>query len=249
MTGDELSGLLVHIHEAHRLREDMHRPELRLGQQIGAVERRIMNDHAQTAENGPPECVIIYAATLILSEAQLHIRGRARGNKKTGEQPFGRLYAEANLKKLARQLPVWPYVKETRGLGNLGFAQIVAECGNLSNYPTKGHLWKRMGLALLPDGTRQRAIKGITEEQARYIAFVPKRRAIMDSIGKAAMKPEGPYRDLYLSRKKTEKTKDPAARPIVHHKRALRYMEKEMLKHLWQAWRASVPPPETPEDA
>jgi len=47
---------------------------------------------------------------------------------------------------------------------------------------------------------------------------------------------DNPYRTIYLERKELEKTKDADARPIVHHRRAQRYMEKRMLLDLWEAW-------------
>src|SRR6185295_19209697 len=42
---------------------------------------------------------------------------------------------EKAMAKLAMQLPVWPWVESIRGAGALGLATIVAETGNLSNFP------------------------------------------------------------------------------------------------------------------
>ena len=48
---------------------------------------------------------------------------------------------------------------------------------------------------------------------------------------------DSPYRTLYLERKEYEKAKAPDLPPMAHHRRAQRYMEKRLLKHLWQQWR------------
>lgn len=59
---------------------------------------------------------------------------------------------ELKLKKLVRELPVWKsWAKNVIGFGELGLATIVGEAGDLSNYPKKGHLYKRMGVGLVDD--------------------------------------------------------------------------------------------------
>lgn len=59
---------------------------------------------------------------------------------------------EKTLKKLVHGLPVWQtWAKNVIGLSELGVATIVGEAGDLSNYPKKGHLYKRMGVALVDD--------------------------------------------------------------------------------------------------
>lgn len=55
---------------------------------------------------------------------------------------------------------------------------------------------------------------------------------------------DGEYRMVYLERKGIEQQKAPELAPIVHHKRAMRYMEKRLLRNLWRAWQAvhALPP-------
>lgn len=135
--------------------------------------------------------------------------------------------------KLAKQLPVWPWWKSVNGLGALGLAQIVGESGDLSNYANPGKLWKRLGLAVI-DGKSQRRVSGAAALEHGYS---PRRRSVMYCIGDSAIKKQSPYRDLYLERKEYEKAKVPDLTPMHHHRRAQRYMEKRILKHLWQRWR------------
>lgn len=65
-----------------------------------------------------------------------------------------RAITEKNMIVLAKQLPVWPFVESVKGVSALGLAVIVGEAGDLGGYPKKGHLWKRLGMAVL-DGKRQ----------------------------------------------------------------------------------------------
>lgn len=61
---------------------------------------------------------------------------------------------ERNMEKLARKLPVYPWVKSVKGLGDKSFATIVGECGDIGSYKSVSALWKRLGLAVF-DGRRQ----------------------------------------------------------------------------------------------
>lgn len=146
-----------------------------------------------------------------------------------------RLATEREMVKIAQSLHVAPFVEETLGFGFLGLAQIVAEAGDLSDYSNPGKLWKRFGLAVI-DGRAQRRVAG-----AGAIAqgYSPKRRAVMFVIGDSLIKKQGAYRGLYLERKAYEQATHPDLRPIVHHRRAQRYMEKRLLRELWKAWRAN----------
>ena len=42
---------------------------------------------------------------------------------------------EKEMERLAKQLPVYPWIKQINGAGELGLATIVAEAGDLSDYP------------------------------------------------------------------------------------------------------------------
>lgn len=165
------------------------------------------------------------------------------GQVVAGCQPFEaeEARAEKQMVKLAKTLPVWPRLEQIRGFGPLGLAIIVAEAGDLSNYPNPAKLWKRLGLAVI-DGKRQGGpAKGATKEDWIAHGYNPQRRSRVFTIGDALIKGnrDGPYRQLYLARKELELTR---VKTKMHaHRRAQRYMEKRLLLHIWEAWRAAIP--------
>jgi hypothetical protein len=149
---------------------------------------------------------------------------------------------EREMQKAVKGLPVWSWVLAVRGFGPLGLAQIVAECGDLSNYPSPAHLWSRMGVGLGPN------------REAFYEGRNPARRAILYCIGDSIIKAGGPYWLIYSERKAFEATKPACRRQFkaggecfdqetglcrkAHlHNRAKRYMEKRLLRDLWREWR------------
>jgi len=156
--------------------------------------------------------------------------------------PFATIEKNAlkQMEKLAKALPVWPiYCENVRGFGAASLAVIIGETGDLSNYSTIAKLWKRLGLAVF-DETRQGGLaKGASAEAWIKHGYSPQRRSRMWNIGDTIIKGnrDGYYRMLYLKRKTYELARDPEMKPIKAHRRAQRYMEKCLLKHLWQAWR------------
>ncbi len=173
--------------------------------------------------------------------------------------PFDQLEKNATkqMEKLAKQLPVWTAWGEgVRAFGARSLAVIVGEAGDLSNYATHSKLWKRMGLAVM-DGVRQGGLKKTASADA-WIAhgYNGKRRSQMFVIGDCLVKQGERYREIYLARKEYERERATAAGLIVApsakipkgkevlymsdghvHKRAQRFMEKMLLKHLHQEWR------------
>lgn len=164
--------------------------------------------------------------------------------------------ATKEMERLASQLPVWSdFGQAVRGLGLRSLAIIVAEAGDLSNYPKKGHLWKRMGVAVI-DGTRQGGLLK-TAPKAEWIehGYNRQRRSYIFVIGDNMVKMGDAYRRVYLDRKEYERQRAVDAGLIVApsakipakrqheficdghiHRRAKRYMEKRLLRDLWQAW-------------
>lgn len=173
-------------------------------------------------------------------EVLLHGRRSDAGTRGRG----GKGYFEKAIERAAQQLPIWPWAEKIRGLGPKGVGLMIGEIGDPGAYANPAKLWKRMGLAVF-DGQAQRRVKG---EGGILQGFSPQRRALMHVIGDALIKQntrpdgtDGLYRQLYVSRKALEVVKAPDLALIVHHKRALRYMEKRLLVHLWQAWRTACP--------
>lgn len=165
--------------------------------------------------------------------------------------------AKKRMAKLAAELPVWAaFAEGVRGFGAVSLAVIVGEAGDLAAYPKKGHLWKRMGLAVL-DGVRQGGLrKSANKDDWIEHGYNAERRSKMFVIGDVLVKTQGFYRDYYLARKEIERGKAVAAGLTVApsakipkaraaefmadghiHRRAQRAMEKRLLKDIHQAWR------------
>lgn len=160
------------------------------------------------------------------------------------------------MEKAVQKLPVWKaWAEGVRGLGPKSLAVIIGETGDLSGYPSHSHVWKRCGLAVI-DGNRQGGLrKGASADAWIEHGYNRQRRSMIWVIGDTMIKAQvrkvkdaegedtgareaiGPYGEAYLQRKKYELERDPEMKPIVAHRRAQRYMEKRLLKHLWQAWR------------
>lgn len=162
-----------------------------------------------------------------------------------------RVETEKQMRELAHELPAWAFAKSVRGLSDLGFAAIVGEAGNLGEYPKKGHLWKRLGLAVI-DGNRQGnpgsnataedwIAHGYNKQRrAEVYAFVDdvllraQWRGAKDDAPGYAIGPYGEYysrkKAEYLSREWTPGHADKAAR---------RYMAKMLVRDLWNAWRGA----------
>lgn len=185
--------------------------------------------------------------------------------------PFDDIEAEATkqMERLAKQLPVWSSWGEgVRGFSARSLAVIVGEAGDLSNYPEKGHLWKRMGVAVI-DGIAQGKLAK-TASKSDWIAhgYSKARRSRMFVIGDGLVKQGDEYRAVYLARKEYERQRAEAAGLIVApsakipkarahefisdghiHRMAQRYMEKRLLRDMWKAWRRAtvfVPEEATP---
>lgn len=171
-----------------------------------------------------------------------------------------RASVENEMELAATQLPVAEFIRTVRGVSWLGLAVVVGEAGSLSNYPNRWTLQKRLGLGCLEDGTRQRRIKGLTQQQTLRIGYVPQRRGDMyaffddvmlraqwrgakDEDGKSAKKskkpvvtpgyPLGPYGEHY-GRKLAEYVEEEHPAP---HKAAARYMTKMFIRDLWREWK------------
>ena len=161
------------------------------------------------------------------------------------------------MEKLAKSLAVWgEWGEAQRGFGARSLAVIVGEAGDIGSYRSKSTLWKRMGLGLV-DGDRQGAPgAGASAEDWQRHGYNASRRAAMFVIGDVLVKVGDHYREVYLRRKAFECAKAEAAGLVVLpsakitkalkptaisegqvHKRAQRYMEKQLLRDLRNAWR------------
>lgn len=239
------------IIETYRQRVDLHRAELRLVLQIQAICRRISGGSKTEASklyaalNGGDDThenfEIGFGACVHLMNARDHLAVPRKG-------------LEADLEKMAKDLPVWDsWCSNVKGVGGLTLAKIVGEANlPIGEYRTVSGLWKRMGLAVMPDGCRQRRVSG---EAAIEHGYAPARRAMMYVCGEGLMKAQiravkdddgkptrdrnaiGPYGEIYIARRAIESERLESAAHA--HNRAKRFMEKRFLRDLWVAWRAA----------
>jgi hypothetical protein len=171
--------------------------------------------------------------------------------------------SEKAMADLAKELPVFPFVEGIRGAGELGLATIVAETGDLSNYPNPAKVWKRLGYAPY-DGfagsTWKRQTwrpRTLTKEEWIANPFSGERYALMHQIaewlvnaqwiGKAKSasgegEPNGPYGQIYANRRAHTLTTHPDW--SLGHRRndALRVTMKAFLKDLHSEWHARAEP-------
>lgn len=204
-------ALVSELIATHRQRQALVRAEGSLARQIKSIARTLGED-SPAAE--------LAALPFIEARVGLHV---------------SKLAAERQMRAAVRQLPIYAFIADVPGFGDIGLAQIIGEAGDLSRYGNPGKLWKRMGLAVF-DGRAQRRVKDKAEAERQ--GFNPARRAVMHVIGDSLIKKENRYRDLYLARKEVEAEKLPDGSKMHIHLRALRYMEKRLLRDLWNAWTA-----------
>lgn len=248
------------LRELQRQRQDLHRAEKSLTLQIKAKCRRLCaGDKTQAAVLydamfGKDEHDLA-AAALLVSKPFIDARAFLIPQRKETEK---------QMTSQARALPVAAWIETIPGVGLLGLAMIVGECGDLANYSTVAKLWKRLGLATV-NGERQRRVKGAAAKEHGYS---PQRRSVMWTVGQALfkaqsgrvdadtgeeIKPAGPYRLVYDEYKAKQLPRCEALAPTMRavgddderkysakahaHNRATRYMEKRFVAHLWSAWR------------
>lgn len=237
------SHSIATLRELHRKRQDFHRSEKSITLQVKAICRRLCDgdkDEAGKLYTAMMKGAEDASAAMARDWTEPFIQARSilEGNRKQ---------VEKDMAKVAKTLPVAKWVEGIKGFGIGSLAAVIGEAGDLSNYPTHSHLWKRLGLAVI-DGGRQRLVSGA---DALMHGYCPSRRSVVWNIGQCVFKSQsqrvdketgevkieaGEYRKLYDARKEYEmdrvETKGHA------HNRATRYMEKKLMRDLWKAWRA-----------
>lgn len=243
MTTTDTATICARLRERHRMRQDLLRAEVRLTLQIKAICRRLVGGDIGEADK-------LYRAIEGKGDhehamAAIAVTAPLRSARDTLEA--SRTDIEKAMVKDARQLPIMPWVQAIRGFGELSLAGLIGETGDLASYATHSRLWKRLGLAVI-GGERQRRIAG---DAALEHGYSPTRRSLVWNIGQCVMKAQsarvdkttgevtreaGRYRQLYDDRKVYEA--DRVETRGHAHNRATRYMEKRLIRDLWNAWRA-----------
>jgi hypothetical protein len=215
-----------------RIRKQVLRARTRLSNQVDAQER-LITGKTKGAKESKNKFVISpesrAAAEHVSPVLAVHLK-----SLQDAQKPYDKA-----IEKLAKQLPVYPWAEAVRGCGPLMLGLIIGETGDLANYANPAKIWKRMGLAVMPDGKRQRRVTG---EEAIEHGYNAQRRSLMFNLGDCFIKVggDGPYRALYDQRKALELERLPAdakGRQGWAHARASRYVQKRFLVHLWEAWR------------
>lgn len=263
-------AIIDDLRETHRVRTDFHRAEKGMTNRIKAVCRRMCikrivedrvrskaskNDKEETIrerilKQGTTEAEKLYKA--MYGNGEHELAGEALGYlmpmfDARASLTTKRAEAEKALQKRAKDLSVWPWAESIRGVNSLSLGQIIAEAGDLNNYPRIEHLWKRMGMAVV-NGERQRKKSG---KEALDHGYDPNRRSIVWNVGESMIKQQirrdkqtgeshaiGPYGELYKWRKATKgpKMAEQGCSDIHIHNEAKRYMEKQFLEDLYRAW-------------
>ena len=226
--------------------QSLHREHRAIQRQVGDMERRIKADGRWFAVRRlraagtplpfgkfPPVTAEDQLQVIVTRPRFFAIRDYSENYRK---ECFGELM------QLAKQLPqaVQDMATATKGLALPSVAAIVGEAGDIGSYATVSRLWKRMGLAVI-DGKAQGKRKD--KKEADKHGYSPGRRSEMHVIGDCLLRAGGAYADLYRTRKEHELTKENITKGHAH-KRALRYIEKRLLRELWQTWRGAGVLPE-----
>jgi hypothetical protein len=174
---------------------------------------------------------------------------------------------EKQMVSFAKQLPAYAFAKGVKGFGDLAFAVVVGEAGDLNGERyTAGQglgvrrLWKRLGLAPFEGKAMSSWRKGggLTAEQWTDAGYNPHRlaevfSAISDPLSKHQLesaeksgttfgKPKGPYGEVYVRRREHTAVTNSDWTKAHARNDALRIMTKSLVADLLQAWRGSVPP-------
>lgn len=164
-----------------------------------------------------------------------------------------RTFYEQRIIAIAALSPVASWWTAIKGCKLLGLGRILAQLGpgaggkpSLDNYPTVSTVWKRLGFACNPDGTRQRRAKGAAGIEQ---GFNPQRCAVVfgfvDSMfmhqGKTENGTATEYRKLYEARRAKKEAETDWTKGHLNSD-ARRVMTKELLKHLWIEWRRATCP-------
>lgn len=147
---------------------------------------------------------------------------------------------EKELVSYVKKMPIYPYIKGAKGVGEKQAARLLAEIGdpywheNEDRPRTVSELWAYCGYAV-QDGVAQKRKRG---EKSNW-SNKAKMRAYL--IATSCIKTNGAYRELYEEERASHDGVLIEDKPITKghsHNRALRRVAKEVLKDMWIASRA-----------
>ena len=148
-----------------------------------------------------------------------------------------------HLKKAIAQEPLWKdYLKGVKGIGPVIASGLI----NLIDFKKARHvssLWKYAGRDVVDGEARSRKKKHLVPKtyknkqgkkiKTQGISFNPLLKTLTWKAGVSFLKSGSPYRKIYDERKKYERRKHPELTRGHIHNRAMTYMIKRFLLHLW----------------
>lgn len=137
--------------------------------------------------------------------------------------------------------PMYGWLEEVKGIGPIIAAALVSSI-DISKAQHASSLWKYMGLAVTPEGTAERRVRG---QKIQYNPFL---KDVCWKIGQSFIKTKGKYRMIYdtsklFYKKKFPKTvTDPKTKKKMYtkghiHNMAIRRAVKLFIADFWVAWR------------
>jgi len=268
---DEIAATVAEIVTLHRLRQDMIRAQTKLSLQGQAAIRFMFqsdddfaNDEAKEKARKRTESLYKTIAADPAHELHSYVAPYLLAGKPLDEQ---RAAYEKRLVKAAKMLPVYDWVKGVKGFGDISFATIVGECGDIGTYKSVSAVWKRLGLAVI-DGNRQ-GNPGKSASADDWIAhgYNRQRRSVSWNARQHVIGGMGKWRPAYGSdvradldltyyqqvyaeraRYESEKLGLPVTESATGKEsykmhaanRAHRYVEKRLVKHLYLEWRRAA---------
>lgn len=270
---EEVSAICDEIRNLHKLRQGMIRAQTKLALQAQAVLRLAFasDDDFATEEGKAKARKRTESLYRTVKDDESHPLYGSVYPYLMSMQPLEaqRLAYEKALVKAAKRLPVYAWVKNVKGLGDISFATIVGECGDIGSYKSVSAVWKRMGVAVNNKTGRRQGNPGAGasaqdwvdegyNKQRRSVGYVA-REHVIGGMGKwrpmigedvDANEALTPYQCAYAKRARVEAEKlglpvTEAATGKESYKkhvsnRAHRYVEKMMLKHLYIEWRRAA---------
>jgi hypothetical protein len=165
------------------------------------------------------------------------------------------------IEKMAKGLSIWTaWAEPIQGIGAKGIGILIGEAGDIGAYRSEAAFWKRMGVGVIDGVAQGKLTKTASADTWIAHGYNAKRRSALFTIGDSLIKAtNSPYRAMYLHRKEIERQKFEALgytiKPAAQikeaerdtcisdghiHRRAQRWMEKRLLRHMYRAWKRTM---------
>lgn len=192
---------------------------------------------------------VVSTVSLLIHNVMMSIKGPKESRRQPGVPKGidGQLRTlERTMCRTVRELPqtIVEWAESVYGVGcGVIFAQIIGECGDLSNYATPAKVWKRMGAAPITKGDvtqmphTWKVTKGLTSEDWSNFGDAKRRRPVVWNLGECIIKNnKGVYRQRYDDAKAQAAVSHPDW-PAAHcHNHGRLLAAKLYLKDAWKAW-------------